>query len=580
MFAGSLVISGAIAAHTTGVVGMALSGALGAGGIGLDTPYSSGNLDTVAWIDEHDPSPFARAASATLTGTLCAVPVAGSANHAAVRCKSFGDDWYDRIHFMPQSVSLDISAGNDATTLTVWNAWFEPRTLTAIDVAPDIVFSGSLPMDFAALGLRTFQVSIGPQAAQMEGDAGFVFDDGTVLLPVEVQALVLWSFTPNWEEGVIERLTWATDILRSETLVEQRRALRIAPRREFEASFVLGGGDRRLFDLLLFKHGAGDWLLPVWPHVQMLRDDLAQGAAIIPVATTGRDFDAGSYVALIGDHAGDYAFYPVASIAAASVSLGKTTNRRWPAGTRVYPARRARLSGEPSLRRIHAGLFEFEASFVLLEACDVSPAPPAATYRGVPVLERPPDETEPLSREYGRLIATLDSGLGAQAQITNVGGRAQPMTGWRWFGDSAVAHARFRELLYWLAGRWRALWVPGFGDDLEAVSGRVAENFLTIRACGYGRFGFNQAGRTDVRIATPGSAPFYTRIVSVEQASGQREMLLLDSYLPFDVTPETQIGFMTLSRADSDSVEIGYQSDIDGVATAELIFRGVRDDEF
>ena len=46
--------------------------------------------------------------------------------------------------------------------------------------------------------------------------------------------LPVWTIRPNWKGGILERLEWLTDVLASDTGVEQRRSVRPTPRRSFE----------------------------------------------------------------------------------------------------------------------------------------------------------------------------------------------------------------------------------------------------------------------------------------------------------------------------------------------------------
>ncbi|ECV8069637.1 hypothetical protein ABQ22_25065, partial [Salmonella enterica subsp. enterica serovar Typhimurium] len=43
---------------------------------------------------------------------------------------------------------------------------------------------------------------------------------------------------PNWKDGVTERIEWQTDVMISESGAEQRRPIRLHPRRSFEATFL------------------------------------------------------------------------------------------------------------------------------------------------------------------------------------------------------------------------------------------------------------------------------------------------------------------------------------------------------
>ncbi|AGF89702.1 hypothetical protein SP099_00290, partial [Salmonella phage FSL SP-099] len=53
---------------------------------------------------------------------------------------------------------------------------------------------------------------------------------------------------PNWKDGVTERIEWQTDVMISESGAEQRRPIRLHPRRSFEATFLRWEEKRTLLD--------------------------------------------------------------------------------------------------------------------------------------------------------------------------------------------------------------------------------------------------------------------------------------------------------------------------------------------
>src|SRR3546814_9546243 len=80
----------------------------------------------------------------------------------------------------------------------------------------------------------------------------------------DLPAFPVWSIRPNWREGVLERLEWLTDVLSSTIGVEQRRALRVSPRRYIEITVNPTGNERSFLDLVLHKMGSDKWLFPLW----------------------------------------------------------------------------------------------------------------------------------------------------------------------------------------------------------------------------------------------------------------------------------------------------------------------------
>ena len=131
-------------------------------------------------------------------------------------------------------------------------------TYTAYDgpggYAPDPVFgTTSFTADLAI---------VQPAPSDDEGD-GPLFDTGPKDTP---EIITPWSFDePDWLNGVTERLLWKTDVLSSQTGIEQRRRLRNAPRRQIEAAFTLIGQTRRLYDNIMNNVGASHTFnYPLW----------------------------------------------------------------------------------------------------------------------------------------------------------------------------------------------------------------------------------------------------------------------------------------------------------------------------
>ena len=157
-----------------------------------------------------------------------------------------------------------------------------------------------------------------------------------------------------------------------------------------------------------------------------------------------------------------------------------------------------------------------------------------------------------------------------------------PVTAWRWFGMGRAARAGFRAFIAWLAGRQRALWVPTWADDLRIVQIHNGCLAIDVEWVGALRLARRQPGRRDIRIALKGGVVFYRRIIDALEISTEIEALYFDAPISGNLTAAdiAHVCWMSLSRADSDTVEIEHVTDGDGLARAEVIFRGVRDDEF
>ncbi|WP_325438054.1 hypothetical protein [Pseudomonas nitroreducens] len=555
----------------------------------LDNPNLTGDHWSFSWLNQFNPRPYGNVApfagQAALT-THWPVEAAGRAVDGQL-VRAFVDDWYNRIHINPRQLDLGNVVSTQTATVYVWNAYLVPRTLIDIEgEAEGVELSGQSvpPLLFMGLQERIWQVSVTPDGQPvLDTTVSWVFDnDARAGLRITANRIVSWAFAPDWADGVLERLTWATDILQSESGVEQRRAIRLSPRREFEAPILVEGRERQLLDLSLFGWGARVWALPVWPDIQILAQAVAAGATAIPCSTVGRDFHAGGLAMLRGDSALNGETVEVLSVSSTGLVLKRPTQQSWPKGVRLYPARPAQLSELPSSERLTDRLDRLVVRFLVLESCEWPAVAPATQYRGWPVLEERPDEAENLTRSYQRLLRELDGGAALPLR-TDTANRAFSVLQHRWVLAGRTEQSAFRSLLYALNGRQKAVWVPTHADDLTLVA-LITSGATTIDVgnVGYSRFAQAKPGRRDIRIELWDGRSFYRRITGSTELAGDVERLAIDAPLgvQVEISQVLRISWLSLCRLDTDSIEIQHETDSEGVALSQVTFRSVRDEEF
>nr|WP_247739358.1 hypothetical protein [Pseudomonas aeruginosa] len=217
-------------------------------------------------------------------------------SYQAVHQSALEENYYNRLWLIPTTMELGNVVSTQVRPASVWNAYFSPRTLTAInrEAADGITLSGqaSPPLGFAALEERTWTVSIGTDGPPVV-NARIVWrlqGEPDLVLVITGNRIIAWTFAPDWGDSIVERLSASTNILQSESAVTQRRAMRLAPRREFEANMYAVDRERQLLDMTLFGWGARIWALPIWPDIQLLQQPLAAGSLSIPCDTVGLDF--------------------------------------------------------------------------------------------------------------------------------------------------------------------------------------------------------------------------------------------------------------------------------------------------
>lgn len=527
-----------------------------------DWPWISRNFQT------YDPSggPFAAGfdsagtlAPATPLATLPAATVSGAAD------RTFAQDWYNRIHIDLRAINVGNLVTPQTATVTFWNAWFAAVTMNnvAFTNGEGITVTPPAPVTVPPLRETSFVVKVGTEGPS-KIDAAVAWQFSTNEAPgitITGSRIVAWTYAPDWAGGILERLEWRTDILRAYRGEEQRRALRIGPRQTLEFSLAPTGADRRNLESLLWGWGARVVALPVWMDAQELAAPLAAGAMSVPLSPTARQFEPGGLLMLLRAQTRAFEVAEVASLSVGAIALSRPTQQAWSAGTRVYPARRARLLDEARAQRWTGDAASLRLRFEMQDpaAWEASALP---VYRGAPVLEELQDWTREPEGSLERNLFVFDPGTGL-VSAEDIGGIPFPAQRMRYLLTGRAALDAWRKRLFALRGKQGAFWVPTFCDDLE-LAASTAPNGAQIDV---GWLGFTQltnpppVQRRDIRVRLRSGAILYRRILSAVELSGTVERLSLDSALsasainPGDVA---QISFMHLSRADSDTAELAW----------------------
>lgn len=501
------------------------------------------------------------------------------------RLGRFLDDYYYRIHVTPPVLEAGNVVSAQQHEVRIWNSYLEPKLLNDLSSEGaegiQVIGPGDPPMEFEPLRERLWEISIGVDGPPVVNAAftwQFTGEPPAVLL-ITGNRVTAWPWAPNWEESVQERLEWLTDMLPSQTGVEQRRAGRDLPRRHYEFSISAEGPDRALLDLAVFGWGARLWALPIWHDVQWL-PGVAAGSPEIVCDTRYRDFAEGGLVLLLGEQAVDYEVLQVLTLEADRIGLRNPVKRDWPHTVRLYPVRTARLTDQPALTRMTNRAVRGDVEFRLETPTSWPVSHVLPEYRGWPVLEIRPEESRDLSLSYERMLKVLDNGTAAP-NVRDQAGISFPVQGHGWLLDGAEERADFRSLVYALRGRQGAIWLPTWMDDLDVVAPvATSTSFIDVAHIQYGRFAAGITGRRDIRVELNDGTVRYRRVLGSSELDAATERLNLGE--PWDVEFEAnqvrRVSWMTLMRLDSDTVELEHITDVEGSARAQLVFRGVRDE--
>lgn len=494
-------------------------------------------------------------------------------------------DWYFRIHVTPAQLSLGNVVSNEVFTIGVWNAWLATsQTLDSIGSvgAVGVTLTGQPPppLVYAPNEQKNYTLSVDTQGPPtIDAVFTFVFHDGeSVTLTAIGQRITAWALTPDWSNGVNEKVGFLTDVLTAWSGKEQRRALRIAPRRKFAFSTFMQGQEKRFIENAMFSWTAQIWALPIFPDGQYLAHPIAGGDTAVTCDTVNRDFVAGG-LAMVLTNAANYEVLQVDTVSSGSLGLTRTAVGNWGIGSKLYPVRASRMLTNPRFSRDAQQLASISPEFTVVEPCDWPAATGLPTYRGLPVLEDSPDMSKSNEAGYAREANITDYSTGAM-EVDDTAQLGFPSNAHQWYLRGRSARAAFRSLLYLLKGRQGEIWVPSYDADMLAVSDiSSSTTTITCEAAGVALYAAVQ-NRQDIRIELLSGAVFYRRVTGATAGGPPNtEVVSIDSSLGVTVSIKSirRISWMALSKLDADEIEIQHLTAIDGLATATTPFVAVND---
>lgn len=480
---------------------------------------------------------------------------------------SYFDDYYNRFHILPTPVDVGNMTSETEQSVEVWNAYLSTKHLAGISEAGAsgmaLTQPISTPTDFAPLESRLYTLTVslsGP--ANINGAYTFDFPDYDPVLSVIGSRIITWAFRPNWKQPVNERLAWLTDVIEAEDSTEQRIALREIPRREMDYTVTLSAESRRRMEAKLWDWQARLFALPIWTDGSRIDAAAAVGATALSFDTATYDYVDGGLVALIAGPS-SFEVTEIHTVDAGGLTLASPLQMSWPTGTRVFPARLARLQDAQALNLHTATVLQGIAQFRIEDNSAIAGAELSATlYRGYPVLEHRPNWREPLTVDYNRKLKGLDNRTGVPL-IEDMSGRPSTLQDFLWTRKGRADIHTLRQWFHARQGRYKRIWLPTYQHDL-VVNGTTGSGdpYLQVEHVGYTQHLQGKIGRRDLRICLKDGTEFYRRIDSSVEVDSTQEQLNLDASFGREITPNDvrSVSYLQLSRLASDAVDLAWHT--------------------
>lgn len=416
---------------------------------------------------------------------------------------------------------------------------------------------------------------------------GWLLDDVPIndadLLPGEDlrYKLPVWSILPNWENGIVERLSWQTDVLASETDAEQRRSVRRNARRSFEASFLRQRAQAQRMDAFFSGVGPSTFLVPIWHEQIKMLDGIDVEARGVTVDNLRlREFRKGDIVFVNNGDPDDYDLLEVGDVEEGRFSWAFPPPRVWPPGTRIFPMRLARIiTQNPKISHVTATVNIAQVLFDMVEPYMV-PASWGQQSNGRPYFGWKVDRANAVDVEFSRKNFVIDNGSGA-VDVTDHGRytTAVVQINVRLFGRSNAFS--LRQFLQAARGQAMHFYAPTFMQDIELVDD-IAANTVELEILPQGFVAAMlrpQPIRRQLAFQfNDGTPTIYRTIVDARETRHgltlESEILVLDAALPAIRLRELKrISFVCETRFMQDQFEIHHPTNGQAVIDVAMTIR-------
>jgi hypothetical protein len=313
------------------------------------------------------PAPFNYASGPK---TLSGVSVEGQDKAGALR-EGFEKMLYGKIIVIPRSKNMGFVLSDQQFTAEVWNAKRQARTLSEIDVTGN---SGvnvddpfGVPLHYATGQSRLYTINVLVDGAP-NIDNVIIFDfageTGGADITLTGTRLVVFSFAPDWSDGLREKIGYLTDVITAYDDTEQRVQLRGVPSRGVAFRVLtVDGRDSAALDSLVWGWQHRVYGVPVWQDIRPLNAPISVGGQTISVSTTDREFEVGG-LCLVWRDVYDWEAFTIQSLTSSQITtVAKAQKSFQTQGTYVLPMRLGRLEDVLQLAHLSSDYAEAEVSF-------------------------------------------------------------------------------------------------------------------------------------------------------------------------------------------------------------------------
>lgn len=470
----------------------------------------------------------------------------------------YKEDYYHRIHVVPETLALGNVLSNLVRYVYVWNAFYDPKTLDDVtEEGTEGIFVTepvATPVDYLPLEEKTYTVEIttaGPP--NIDAAVNFQFAVYTLSVDITGSRIVLWTWIPR--EGYTEELQWKTNILKTRQ-GEQRVAYREAPRQIFNYDFLRPPREAAQVKTAADNWSYRRWGLPIWKEMTT-GIDAVEGDASINFDTSYRDYREDG-LAVIWESADKAEAMTIINVRTDGIDLNQGLQGSY-TNALVMPLRKAITPDGFSFARSRGKWINFSATFLVIDNIDLSAASNYEQYGGYDVLTDGNIIVGDMSERINQPVTQIDNGQGPITIETNqdyaefrqiVGKIENTVEGlWLW-----------RQWLHSRYGKQKPFYLPSWNNDIQPVE--IIDSSKTVFDISPVGFTIHGDFPIDTRLVLNSEKVYYRQVTAAEKLDNGNERITIDTTFGQDIALADIFiwSFIYLVRFDSDSVEIEHNN--------------------
>lgn len=506
-------------------------------------------------------------------------PIAEPYAPANIRyASSWFGGYYNRVFFIPRSMTLIDPVNGNPNTFYVWNAYFQDLTVSSYTVDETLGLSLTLGAGdvLPALQLAEHKATVSVAAPNFQHSRfRFTLSNASVApFDVIITRTTLIRAVP--ERPVIENLRWLTNVLTARDGSEQRSAVRQLARQELKLNYIFDTPEEQ-FDIYskILTQGDGEFSVPVWWSRGRFLADVVQGATQVEIDTSVFEVLPGDQFYVVENDKASIIKVDTVQSNGTTVALLSATEDSFTTEAAIHRVAFVTLPDKPSMNRGAFNNLTAELSVQSVEARELFTG--TATFQevgkdtilgdrvttdvvytllGAPILHARPIVDGAIEEGFDWNFDILDYNSGP---ITRTTARIMAAATYaRKFLLKVRAHQFYWNMvLKYCHGQRQPVWLPTW---MEELGGEITQMFGTTALIAteqyLARFPAEESHRG--LWIKYGQGWLARRILSAEPDGSGNTVLTLDKAVPDDypLLGPHEVSFLVLARQASDDVQI------------------------